>query len=207
MTCIWETPTDLDSQLYINTDQDRMVISRDTSIHPGLSAFRGLDGVYQDHYRLQCPYLIVPGEISPWGFFGWFFLARQKIILIDTVKKMSQKWTLSRGESGVLGQRLTFQRFPAAEYKKTSIHGCSHWEVANRGLLDIGATSNEFILIPHDTSEELKSHPSKIIQFLEDKRPKLNTCDPSLLSETQIQTRSSVGTEGLVYFYPEISEL
>ncbi|MEO5969014.1 MAG: hypothetical protein ABIQ95_03735, partial [Bdellovibrionia bacterium] len=206
MVCVWETPTDLDSQLYSNQDQDQMEVSRKTSVHPGVASFRGLDGVFQDHYRLDCPYLIPPAEIGPGGPFGWLFLAHQKINQIDTLKQMVQKWSLSRGESGVFGQRLTFQRFPAFEYQKVLTNGCSHWEIAGNGLLDLGATSNEFILIPDGLAEELKSTPSKIVQFLENKRPRLNTCDPRLLSETQIQTRSQVGTDGLVYFYPENGE-
>jgi hypothetical protein len=183
-----------------------MEVSRKSSVHPGVSAFWGLDGVIQDHYRLEYPYLVVPFGVSPQSPFGLFYLAHQKITLTDTVKQMIQKWTLSRGESGVFGQRLTFQRFPSVEYQKTSANQCSHWDIANQGLLDIGAASNEFILIPETVAKELQSHPSKIVEFLESKRPRLSTCDPSLLSEAHIQTRSQVGTDGLIYFYPENGE-
>jgi hypothetical protein len=202
MLCAWETPPDLDSQLYFNPDQDVLRVSRETSVRPGVSTFLGLDGVTQDHYQLQFPYLITPPEGVPSRFLGSFYLANQKISFTETVKKMTQKWNLSSGESGVFGKRLTFQRFPAIEYQKTSTQSCSHWEIATQGLLDIGAASNEFVVFPKAATRNFQSNPDRIVKFLESQRPRLNTCDSSL-SEAHIQAHSQVGTEGLVYFYPE----
>lgn len=195
--CQWETEAEVSSKLYENRSTTWMNVMRDTSKVWEQSNGPGLTLGYNNN----------TGSSQPLGAnsqnYGWLFKEWQKQLTKQQIFTYERKFVLNKEEMGVFITRMSFNRHEVKRYDWVPEAGaCGEYSVTDEGHLDVGQTSEDFIVLPrsfYPRADELK-------KFVNTVRPAVNNCGDTELSGPQFATDIiPSGANGILYFYSNLN--
>lgn len=192
--CQWEEEAEISSKLYENNSTGFMNVARET-VHTW------------DRYS-NSGFSLGPnrntGGAMPIGSLtsdsnGWFFKDWEKQVNSRDSIRIERKYVLNKEEAGLFIHRLSYNRHEVTRYEWVQeTRTCGRFEAVSTGLLDVGMTSEDFIVLPrhiYPREEEMK-------RFINVIRPPVNNCQDSIDLRPQFATDYIPSSHnGILYFY------
>ncbi len=125
-------------------------------------------------------------------FLPVYFKGKSREAYLNHRIELDRSWKLSLNQGGLFADRLSFSRFEAdhLEWKAGDEGGCGHYEVTERGVLDVAEPITEFYTVP----KSLTSDSSALGGFLASISPAIQTCS---VEELPARRQFSMNTEFL----------
>lgn len=191
--CYWEGDPEVSSKLYENNTSALMNVMKSTYDSWDKYTQRGLTFGYNRNHGGNVPL----GSSS--DSYGWFYKDWQKQVESRDIISIDRKFILQKDEAGVFYTRNTFHRVRASKWEWNPRSGaCGRYEQTAEGMLDVGVTSEDFVVLPRT----YYSFPEKTKEFINIVRPPINTCDDYIHINPQYATDSfPSGFNGIMFFY------
>lgn len=192
--CQWESKAEVSSKLYENNTTTFMNIVRENIQKWDKYQAQGFSLGFNRNHGGTLPI----GALSS-SSFGWFFKDWQNQMNAQEIINIERKYVLNKEESGVFITRMTYNRHEVTKYAWNSRSGyCGKYEAVSTGLLDVGVTSEDFIVLP----KYIFPREEYMEKFLNIVRPAVSNCDDSIDLRPQVATDYiPSGNNGILYFY------
>lgn len=194
--CQWESEATVDSKLFENNSTTWMSVTRERTPHWDQGTSPGMSIGPNNNTGGSMP-------LSPFGqtnsILGWVFKDWQKQFNKQHIFRNEIRYTLSKDEAGIFTKRMSFNRHEVKKYSWLQTPGsCGEYAVVSKGELDIGRSSEDFVVIP----KNFYGRPEKLKEFINTVRPTLNNCGENVF--TGPQHASDIipdGMNGILYYY------
>lgn len=193
--CQWEATAEVASKLYENRTTTWMNVMRETVRTWDQSTGPGLSLGYNNNTGSSQPLGSGAGSNS----MGWLFKDWQKQLTKQQIFKFERKFVLNKEETGIFISRMSFNRHEVKRYEWVQNAGsCGEYQATSQGYLDVGQTSEDFIVLP----KTFYPRPEELKKFINTVRPSLNNCGETELTGPQFASDIiPSGTNGILYYY------
>jgi hypothetical protein len=193
--CKWEGSPEVSSKLYENNTASLMNVMKSTYYTWNQYTQKGLTFGYNRNFGGNIP--LGASDNS----YGWLYKDWQRQVDQQEIISVDLKFILNVTESGVFYNRMTFNRLRVSKYAwNPSLGQCGQYEKLSKGLLDVGVTTEDFVVMP----KTYYPFPEKMVEFINIVRPPINTCKDYIDLNPQIATDViPSGFNGIMFFYEE----
>lgn len=189
--CQWEGEPNISSKIYENYTHSHMTITKHQVIDVEKTGTKGFSLGFNIPQDGSLP-IGALGENS----YGWFFKEWEKQVGQNDIMTIERRYSLFKDEAGLFFNRLSFNRHQVTQYRWSyEEDSCGSYVPSAQGYLDVGTTTEDFIIIP----PYFLTHEEKLKQHISVMRRAINTCPAFTPSEiTDVITTED---DRILYFY------